>query len=99
MKLRVGAFELSAEEDVMHKKLLVLSAAKQADVVLSELHAAAANYQQNMGEAILESGIENLKWVFETVQSKRKRLRVITTLLEARDWGCQISMEDSCRFT
>jgi hypothetical protein len=94
MKLRVGLFELSAEDDVLHKKLLISSAAKQVDSALSELSATVADYQQKMGDTMLESGTENLKWVFETVQSKKRRVNSINGLLEGRDWGRQVGTDD-----
>lgn len=97
----MGSFELSPEEDVSHKKLLISSAAKQADSVLSELCATAVDYQESNEDSMLESGRENMKWIFETVQSKKARVRIIHSLLEARDWGCQLTMEDldCCRPT
>jgi hypothetical protein len=100
MKLRVGAFELSAEEDALHKRLLVCSAEKQFDYVLSELRSTAADYEQKMGDTTTESGKSNLKWVFDTVRNMKARVQIVFGLLEAPGWGCQVGPDDYiCRPT
>jgi hypothetical protein len=100
MKLRVGAFELSAEEDALHKRLLVCSAEKQFDYVLSELRSTAADYEQKMGDTTTESGKSNLKWVFDTVRNMKARVQIVFGLLEAPGWGCQVGPDDCiCRPT
>jgi hypothetical protein len=99
-KLRVGAFELSDEEDALHKKILVCSAEKQFDCVLSLLRDTAADYEQKMGNTTTESGKSNLKWVFDTVRNMKARVQIVFSLLEAPGWGCHPGKEDYiCRPT
>jgi hypothetical protein len=93
MTLGGGIFQLSEEEDLRHKRLLVASAAKNIDLILSEMGDTIGEYQQKellkrtLGETTTETGRLNLKWMFDTMRNLKSRLRLIVNMLEAHDWG------------
>jgi hypothetical protein len=88
-KISVGTFELSDEEDLKHKKLLLISAARHVELILGELGDAVCEYQQkelvqqNTVDLTTESGRSNLKWIFDNVRNLGLRLKTIIEILES----------------
>ena len=95
LKLGVGVFELSKEEDARHKKILITSAAKKVNEILIKLGNTARDYYQTqmsksqLGETMTESGTSNLKWVATTVGNLQSQLKTIVGMVEAHEWGNQ----------
>ena len=93
LKFGVGVFELSAEDDARHKKLLITSAANKIEIVLGELGDTARDYQHAQilehknGETATESGRSNLKWVAGTIRNLQSQLKIIVSMVEAHNWG------------
>jgi hypothetical protein len=89
LKVSVGTFELSDEEDLKHKKLLIISAVRHVNLILSDLGDAVCEYQQKelvqqkTADLTTESGRSNLKWIFDNVRNLRLRLKTIIEIMES----------------
>ena len=93
LKLGVGVFQLSDEDDLRHKKLLITSAIGGIDTALSQLGDSARAYQQThltepkLGEVTPEMGNLNLQWVTTITPMLKMQLKKIVSTIESNGWG------------
>ena len=87
LKLGLGIFELSEEDDASHKRVLVTSAVNKVKVILVELGDMTRDYQDKLEETTIESSRSNLKWVIATIRNLQSNLKTIISIVEAHDWG------------
>ena len=93
LRLGIGVFELSEEDDARHKKILIMSTANKINAILVELEDVTRDYQQmqilehNLGETTTESGRSNLKWVTATIRNLQSQVKTIVGIVGAHDWG------------
>lgn len=91
--ISIGAFKLTDEEDLKHKKLLFTSAVRHVDLVLNSFSDAVKDVQEKeqgmheLGEMVTESGRSNLKWALDTVRNLRLRLKMIVEIVDSPNWG------------
>ena len=94
IKLGVGVFQLSEKEDICHKRLLLLSAAKAIDGEVRNFDDLIRDYQDQEiagtpNDSLTESARINLKWLLDSTRSLRARIRTITAIMEAPEFGVQ----------
>ncbi len=93
LKLGLGVFELSDEDDTSHKRILITSAVNKLIAILIELGDTTRDYHQTQisehktGETMTESSKSNLKWVAVTIQNLQSQLKTIISMVDAHDWG------------
>lgn len=95
VRLTLGTFQLTAQEDLDHKCLLVLSAARRIDAQVAGFDDAIRDYQ-NMevtGSQLAdtleqsESAKLNLRWLLDVSRNLKGRLKIILSILEKPDWA------------
>ena len=92
VRLTIGAFQLSENEDLCHKRLLIGSAAKGVtrlvtsfDDVLRGIQDAYISTQGHDG--LPESVRLNLTWLLDVVRNLKTRVTVIVELIDRDEWG------------
>lgn len=93
VRFTLGIFQLTAQEDLDHKRLLILSAARRIDSQVAEFDDA-IRYQnmEVMGSQLAdtleqsESAKLNLRWLLDVAMNLKGRLKIILSILEKPDW-------------
>lgn len=95
VRFTLGIFQLTAQEDLDHKRLLILSAARRIDSQVSEFDDAIRGYQ-NMDVTAAsqladtleqsESAKLNLRWLLDVARNLKGRLKIILSILEKPNW-------------
>lgn len=92
-KLGVGMFQLCEEEDQQHKKLLIISAARRVETVVSRVQEALRTFQQRElqpqktgGEMNTDMVRSNVQWVSDAIQRMKWHLRTVITVVEGPEW-------------
>lgn len=90
----LGIFQLTAQEDLDHKRLLILSAARRIDSQIAEFDDAIRGYQNmevtnsQLADTLeqSESAKLNLQWLLDVARNLKGRLKIILSILEKPDW-------------
>lgn len=97
MKLGMGTFELSPDDDLQHKKLLITSTAKNINIIMVKMGNVVGEYERNeslrgrpFSDLVTESGKANLKWVHDSLQNLRDKLDSVIKVLEGQNWGQEL---------
>lgn len=88
-RVSIGLFQLSEEEDRIHKQMIIIYSAKRMGIVVAELEKAVQDCRQRQQNSELATltGQSNLGWVLETLQILKRRVAAIITLTQRDDWG------------
>lgn len=95
VRLTLGIFQLTAHDDLEHKRLLILSAARRIDTQVAGFDDAIRDYQ-NMevtgsqpADTLeqTESAKLNLRWLLDVARNLKGRLKIIISILEKPDWA------------
>lgn len=94
VRLTLGMFQLTAQEDLDHKRLLILSAARRIEAQVAIFDDAIRDHQNKgvTGSELVdtleqsESAKLNLRWLLDVAMNLRGRLKIILSILEKPDW-------------
>lgn len=88
-RISLGTFQLSEEEDRIHKKMLVLSSTGRIKTVLAELESVVGDYHERRPNKELATltGKSNLQWVLEIIKTMKRRLHHCVAAVEDEEWG------------
>ena len=106
VRLTVGSYELSEEEDLAHKKMLALSALKGVESVLDRFRDSLQTFcgitqtARDLRRTPLTNDRLNLSWASEGLEHIAGRMHVIRNTIEAENWRkSSKEVEDSSIWT
>lgn len=90
----LGSFQLSTEDELDHKRLAILSAAKKTRTLIAAFDDSVRGHQdmQIIGEVeVSELERINFRWLIEVARSLKTQLNTSILELEKIDWGSEVA--------
>jgi len=91
LRFALGAYRLPDEDDLDHKRIALLGAARRIDALVTSFDDRVRSHQD--AEMVGEPGIEmteaarlNLRWLLDVARNLKSRLKVILSILENANW-------------
>ncbi|KAI1375838.1 hypothetical protein F4677DRAFT_420960 [Hypoxylon crocopeplum] len=92
-RLTLGSYRLSKQEDSECKRIIVLKAAQNIELLVSRFDETVKGESAQTVPAMSEVAELTLKWLLDIARNLKSRLEVVITTLERSDWALAV---DQC---
>ncbi|KAI1384846.1 uncharacterized protein F4822DRAFT_374721 [Hypoxylon trugodes] len=89
VRLTFGSFQLSERDDLDHKRLLILTAARNVDSLVSSFNDNISRHQSKTAQSssgTTEAAELTFKWLSDIARNLKSRLKVIASIVKEPDW-------------
>lgn len=95
LRMSLGDYRPSNRDNILIKRIMLLSVARDVDSAVDEFHARAKSFEEKdaSGESRLsEAGKLNLKWLLDVAANLKERLHTVKSILEQTGWGLDVGL-------